>query len=314
LSAAESASVSVAELLVVSSLVVVAGRESSPSSVGVNLDVVAGDSSGARSSVPGQNSSASDRSSLDGRSSRRGSSGVGSGLRPDTDRAGSSADSEADRGVAAVGSSNGVKREAVRVTVVGDSVVLANSLELTIGSAVLELVSDGTSRVVLGVGVPVHVNAVSGAIELNGRSSESRSSLGLSSESESLSSDRRSTSLAISENVGSSDADVASSVLSELSRGKGAGVSVAELLVVVNTSAADEGSPLSIGVDLNVVAGDASRARSLVPGDSSGRIASSSYLSSTDGGSSGGGGSGVSDGIGPLADGASRRTDSEADR
>ena len=176
LSAAESAGVS--ELTEV-----IAARDSSPSSVGVNLDGAAGDSSGARSLVPGQNSSASDSSSLDGRSSGSRSSGVGSGLRPDTDVASSSADSEVDRQVAAVGASDVVQREAVGVSIVRCSSE-ANVLVLAVACAVLELISEGLSA---GAhhGVPVHVNAVLGGIELNGRSGDNRSSLG-NSEGEAL--------------------------------------------------------------------------------------------------------------------------------
>jgi len=101
--------------------------------------------------------------------------------------------------------------------------------------------------------------------------------------------------------------------LSQLTGSNNAGVPVVEV-VVANTSAATDGSPLTIGVDLNVVAGDASSASSLVPRDSGLRIAVSTSLSNTDGGSSRSRGGGVSHRIGPLADVASRSTDSEADR
>ena len=101
--------------------------------------------------------------------------------------------------------------------------------------------------------------------------------------------------------------------MSQLTRSNNAGVSVVEV-VVANTSAATDGSPLTIGVDLNVVAGDASCASSLVPRDSGLRIAVSTSLSNTDGGSSRSRGGGVSHRIGPLSDVASRSTDSEADR
>jgi len=101
--------------------------------------------------------------------------------------------------------------------------------------------------------------------------------------------------------------------LSDLTGSNSAGADGVEATVVASSTAGNR-SPLTIGVDLNLVSRDTSRAGSRVPGDSSGRIASTSNLSSTDGGSSGSNGGGVSHRIGPLSDVASRSTDSEADR
>jgi len=181
---------------------------------------------------------------------------------------------------------------------------------LTVGSAVLELVSDSSAGEVLRVGdvvvSPGNIDAVSGGIKVGSRSGEDGSSGTALSKGESLSGNGGSTGLAISENVSSSDADVASAVLSELSGSKGASsgkvVSVVEAIVVVNSATSGEGLPSTVSINLNVVAGDASRAGSLLPRDGSGRSASGSGLSGIDGGSSGSGGGGVSGSLGPLAD------------
>jgi len=180
---------------------------------------------------------------------------------------------------------------------------------LTVGSAVLELVSDSSAGEVLRVGdvvvSPGNIDAVSGGIKVGSRSGEDGSSGTALSKGESLSGNGGSTGLAISENVSSSDADVASAILSELSGSNGASsgkvVSVVEA-IVVNSATSGEGLPSTVSINLNVVAGDASRAGSLLPRDGSGRSASGSGLSGIDGGSSGSGGGGVSGSLGPLAD------------
>ena len=190
---------------------------------------------------------------------------------------------------------------------------------MAVGCAVLELISDSGSGS-HHVGVPANGDAVSGGIKVDSRSSEVGCS-GTGCEGESLSSNGGSSGAAINQNVSSSDTDVGSAVLGEGSGSDGASsgkvVSVVEA-IVVNSATSGEGLPSTVSVNLNVVAGDSSRAGSLLPRDGSGRSASRSGLYDIDGGSSGGGGGGVSDSLGPCTDTAtdtdSRSTDSEADR
>jgi hypothetical protein len=155
--------------VVVSKLVVsvtsTAGK-SLPLSVRVNFNLVSSDSGRARSLLPGDSGWASGRSSLDKRSSMGGVSGVSSGLRPGTDGASRSTDSEANGRSTAVVLSDIVERDTVRVTVVASNVEVDIS-EDTVSIALLELVGSGSSRVVVvdHVGSPVHVDAISYVIE-----------------------------------------------------------------------------------------------------------------------------------------------------
>lgn len=131
-------------------------------------------------------------------------------------------------------------------------------------------------------------------------------------ESESLSSNRFSTGDSISEDVSSSDADIAGSILSKLSRGElASSVKVlASKLVVGVASTAGKVLPLSVRVDFNLESSDSSRARSLLPGDS-GRTSSRSSLDKR---SSRSRGSAVVSRFRPGSNRAALGTDSETNR
>lgn len=114
--------------------------KSSPSSVGVNLNVVSLDASRASSLSPGEDGIASSRSSNDGRRSRLRSDRVSSRLRPDSSRASVGTDSEVDRvsALVSINSTNTVKREAERVSISSHVVSHINVLVLeTVSRAVL---------------------------------------------------------------------------------------------------------------------------------------------------------------------------------
>jgi len=134
-------------------------------SVRVDFNLVSSDSGRARSLLPGDSGLASSRSSLDKRSSRGGVGGVSSRLRPGTDGASLSTDSETKRSSAAV-LSDIVERDTVRVAVVA-SIVEVDISENTISIALLKLVGSGSSRVVVvhHVCSPVHVDAISYVIK-----------------------------------------------------------------------------------------------------------------------------------------------------
>jgi hypothetical protein len=170
-------------------------RKRLPRSVGINLNVVAKDASGARACLPRDSGIASSRSGGDNSSSGSGGHGVDSRGRPLADGASFSSHLEGDGISTAVKVvAEVVKREAVRVNTLVDSIVEVNILVLSISRAVLELVSQ--AAVSYSVSSPVDIHAVSGRIQLNRRASNDRS--GDTGKGEGLSSSRSSSSLSSS--------------------------------------------------------------------------------------------------------------------
>jgi hypothetical protein len=151
---------------VVSKVVVVLGstlRKILPSSVGIDLNVVASDTRRAAGLSPRDSSSATSRSSGDNRSSGSRGYGVDTRGRPLASGASDCSHLEGNRVSTAVKVvAEVVEGEAVRVNTLVGSIVEVNILVLTISSAVLELVSQ--AAVIHSIGSPVDIDAVSGII------------------------------------------------------------------------------------------------------------------------------------------------------
>jgi hypothetical protein len=148
---------------VVTKVVVLGGalRKSRPVSVGVNLNSVASDTSGAAACLPRNSGSASSRSGGNDSSSRGGGHGVDTRRRPRASGASDSSHLEGDGISTAVKVvAEVVKREAIRVnSLVGSSVDI---LVLSVSRVVLKFVSNGS--IASGVSSPVDIHAVSGRI------------------------------------------------------------------------------------------------------------------------------------------------------